>query len=460
MRFLLTLFMNILLVTSLFAQVATTALTPKPGFEDRIRKAVDDIWLIDTHEHLYTEEERIESGPHDVYYMFMPYARNLLSKSGMSDQDYQMIQNKDIPIQERWKVISPYWKFVRSTGYGRAAILAANDIFGIPDINDNTYLELSQKINESNKPGWFKHVLKDKARIEISIVDRRLNKEQLEKSKDFFLHVDRFQHFVWVLSGADIRKVANRWGIEKVRTLDDYLKGLNNAFSHSIDLGMVGVKCALAYERILHYEDVPREEAEQVFNKLISSDSPEKDMPFEEVKPLQDYMMHRVLDLTRDHNYPFQIHTGINSTRNPLRNSSPAHLHNLFLEYPDVKFCIFHGSYPYGGELAALANCFQNVYIDMTWLYVISPSYAKRYLHEWIETVPVNKIMAFGGDYRYVELAYAHAKMAREIVSDVLIEKVVDRYFTEKEAIYIAKRILRENAIEVLNLENRLAAGK
>jgi hypothetical protein len=60
--------------------------------------------------------------------------------------------------------------------------------------------------------------------------------------------------------------------------------------------------------------------------------------------------------------------------------------------------------------------------------------------------------MAFGGDYSFVEAVYAHAVMARQVVSKVLIAKVKDRYLTEKEAVDIANMILRENAIQVFNL--------
>ena len=91
----------------------------------------------------------------------------------------------------------------------------------------------------------------------------------------------------------------------------------------------------------------------------------------------------------------------------------------------------------------------------MCWSYVISPSYSKRYLHEWIETVPANKIMGFGGDYDFVEAVYAHSVMARQIIADVLIEKVRDRYLSEDEAIVIARMLLRENAMNVFKLNNR-----
>ncbi|MFA5816766.1 MAG: amidohydrolase family protein [Bacteroidales bacterium] len=146
-----------------------------------------------------------------------------------------------------------------------------------------------------------------------------------------------------------------------------------------------------------------------------------------------------------------QIHTGLNG--GDIENSKPTHLVNLFQEYPDVKFILFHGAYPYGGELAVLAKKFTNVYIDMCWLYIISPSYSERYLHEWLETVPANKIMAFGGDFLHVEGVYSHLLLAKQIVSNVLIDKVKDGYLTENEAIKIAQMIFHDNAVRILNLK-------
>ena len=73
------------------------------------------------------------------------------------------------------------------------------------------------------------------------------------------------------------------------------------------------------------------------------------------------------------------------------------HLVNLFIEYREAKFDLFHGGYPYTGELLALAKNFPNVYLDLCWLHIISPTAAVCMLHEAIETVPVNKIFAFGG---------------------------------------------------------------
>ena len=73
-------------------------------------------------------------------------------------------------------------------------------------------------------------------------------------------------------------------------------------------------------------------------------------------------------------------------------------------------------------------------------------------LHEWIETVPGNKIFGFGGDYGFVEGIYGHSVIARENVAQVLAEKVEEGYFDESEAIESGKKILRDNAYEFFRI--------
>jgi hypothetical protein len=62
-----------------------------------------------------------------------------------------------------------------------------------------------------------------------------------------------------------------------------------------------------------------------------------------------------------------------------------------------------------------------------------------------LETVPANKIFGYGGDYRYPELSYAHAKMARQNIARVMAEKVADGFFNETEAVGIARMMLHDN---------------
>ena len=222
-----------------------------------------------------------------------------------------------------------------------------------------------------------------------------------------------------------------------------------------MDAGMVAVKSALAYNRRIFYRNTGKEEAAAVFKDLLDANGGSP-MDFEQVKPFQDYMMHSVLDHALKQKLPVQIHTGLLAgNSNEIRNSQATDLTNLFTSYPGIKFCILHSSYPYGGELSVLAKNYPNVYIDMCWSQIISHYYCERFLHEWLETVPASKIMAFGGDYNHVESVYGHSVMAREVVSRVLIDKVRAGYFTENEAIDLANKLLRENALEIFSLRGK-----
>jgi predicted TIM-barrel fold metal-dependent hydrolase len=166
--------------------------------------------------------------------------------------------------------------------------------------------------------------------------------------------------------------------------------------------------------------------------------------------------MHQVIRQALEHGLPIQVHTGLQEgVGNMLSNAQPLHLADLFLEYRQVKFDLFHAGYPYSGEVACLAKNFPNVWADLCWMWIISPSAGRRILHEWIETIPSNKILGFGGDYRFVEGSYAHSRMAREGVTQVLTQKIEEGYLTEEEAVEMGRKILRENAWDLFGLERR-----
>lgn len=323
-----------------------------------------------------------------------------------------------------------------------------DQLYGIKELNNETVVELSEAIRKSYNEDWYNYVLKEKANIKYAIMDVGSHRMKDE----MFRYVEKFDQFIRINSKKDLKFVENKFSIE-IKSLDAFVTTLEKSFKEALDRGIVGVKSAAAYHRILKYENVSQDQAEEVFDKLMELDT-NNYLEFDAVKPLQDYMMHQIIQQARKHQIPIQLHTGLHAgDGNFISNSNPALLTNLFLEYRDVNFVLLHGSYPFGGELSALAKSFRNVFLDMSWIYVISPSYAERYLHEWLETVPSNKIMAFGGDYHNVENTYGHSLMARAVVSKVLIEKVRTGYLTETEATQIARRILQTNVIDIFRIE-------
>lgn len=432
---------------SIYAQILLRPM-PEEGYQLRIKKFVDSIELVDTHEHLMAEQSAGTHTPIDFMLLLAHYADDDIKSAGMSKPQFAELLSDKYAVTEKWEIVKPYWEASKNTTYNRAVLLAIDELFDIGELNDNTVEVLSEKLRNSYDGTWYDYVLKEKAKIKYAIQDVGSRREE----DSMFRYVEKFDQFIRIQSKQDVLALEKSFTM-KISNLDSYVDMLTKAFEQAIERGIVGVKSALAYHRPLNYENVTKEAADKVFSRLMESDE-DSVFSFEEAKPFQDFIMHQIIQLVRKHDLPFQFHTGLQSgDGNIIDNANPSHLANLFLEYRDVRFVLFHGGFPYGGILSTQAKSFRNVYIDMCWSAVISPSYSERYLHEWIETVPSNKIMAFGGDYHNVESTFAHSLIARGIVSKVLIEKVESGYLTEAEALEIAKRILHDNAIDLFKIE-------
>ncbi len=436
---------------------------------ERIRAEVESISLVDTHEQTMPEAERNEYAV-DFGYLFAHYNSSDLVSAGMPPRLMEAVrlpmhyyrlrhikrlnlhrsipepEREDMSLEERWQALEPYWEAIRNTAYAKETLIAVRDLFGIEDLNRETYVPLSKAIADSRRPGWYRHVMKEKANIAVAVTDSQMT----DVDGEIFAPVMRLDHFIGVRSRADLAFLERESGTV-IHSLDDLVRAMRVVLEKYVAGGVVGIKSGLAYERTLQYDKVTRNEAETVFNRIAGhlGEGPS----WREAKPLQDYMMHQIIRATIEAGLPMQIHTGLQEgNENIITNANPTHLVNLFVEYREAKFDLFHGGYPYIHEWATLAKNFANVYADMAWVHIISPSIGRSLLHELIETVPGNKIMACGGDAVTVEMAYGHARMAREVVARVLVEKVEEGYLTEDEAIRLAGKMLRDNPAALFGL--------
>lgn len=445
--------------------MASSALEP-------IRDAIERQPLVDTHEHFYAESFQNAQRLDLFSSWLVHYASADLVSAGMPLSTLVELRDSSRPLDERWAKFAPYWEHSRTTGYGRALLIAARDLYGVEDINERSWLGLSEAITASNRPGWYRQVLRERAGIEVSILDVRREGTNAEPTfqdvlagevdDDLFVRAVRFTHFITPSSRRDLRDL-ERATSRSIHSVDDLVRALEVAVDKVMERGqMVAMKNALAYNRTLVWEKATHHDAEVAFGKVTAylDEVTERKHPtvigasWVELKPLQDYMMHQTIRLAIEHGVPMQIHTGLQEGNgNVLANARPTGLTNLFLEYPEARFDLFHAGYPYSGEVAALAKNFSNVYADLCWVHIISPTVGQRVLREWIETIPGNKIFAFGGDYRFVEGAYAHARMARACVTRVLTEAVDDGYLDLDEALALARKLLHDNAAEFFRID-------
>ncbi len=420
---------------------------------EQLLEYIGGLQIVDTHEHLPMEVDRPKET--DVLSEWLAhYFSNDLVSAGLSADALETVQDSSQDLLMRWKVVEPYWHVARFTGYGRALDLAARDLYGINGVSGKTIGPLNEAfVAAREKGGHYQYVLKDKSRIALAIVD-----SDPDCDREFFASAVRLDEFICPAHRRDIVRI----GLEldmSIHNLDDLKEAMRRRLKEAFDhRGCVTLKCGLAYKRTLYFDKAGTAEAERQFNELFANEhSPDRRGDIKIGKAFQDHMMHYLLGLADRQGLPFQFHTGIQEgSGNVVADANPVHLTNLFLEYENVKFDIFHMGYPYLMELSNLAKNFRNVFIDMCWGHIISPEAARRGLVEWLDAVPANKISAFGGDYAFVDGVYGHQKLARENVAAALAQKVTDGVFDLDRARETAGWLFVDNPARLFNLASRL----
>ena len=427
-------------------------MSPSADLRQRLDDAIQALPAIDTHEHI-PDESTLARDRLGFFSFFDHYVSSDLVSAGMPRETLNVIRDPSngLGTEGRWSLIDPFWPHARTTGYGRAMLEYMRDLFGVEDINGETVVELDRRIREAHQPGWYHTVLREKANIDKALVIIWPG-GSVDVDQELFRAVPILDHYAIAGTRTELSALEKQSNAS-IQTLDQLLAAQEAKLDEFTGKGIIAVKIFLAYRRPLFFERIPKATAARAFDRLWLSQT--QDLAFDDLKPLQDFMTRNLVGLAADRRLPIQIHTGMQEGNgNYLENSNPLHLSNLFMEFGDARFDIFHAGYPFTSEVAVLAKNFPNVYADLCWVHAISPTVAIRTLHEWLETIPTNKIFAFGGDSNYVEGAYGHGKVARRIVQQVLTEKVESGYLSEDEALSAACRLLRENAAGLFGLSS------
>jgi predicted TIM-barrel fold metal-dependent hydrolase len=418
---------------------------------------LSDIAILDTHEHLAPESQRAsaDGGGDALATIFSHYASTDLCCAGLSKGDLEVIRDADRPLATRWQLVEPHWNSIRNTGYGHALLVAARDLYDVRDINGETIAELDERMRAASVLGLYSWVL-ERANIRLAIV-QDLDEGALPLACDpagCTRKVIKGHPLVLPRSQQELDFIARSVERPPVHCLSDWLDVCEAVFGLAPEA--VGLKLPHAYVRTLATAKPTFHEAESVFNKIERKRElyqVDESVSWEEAKPLQDYLVRHLIGMATKHDLPIQIHTGIlEGTFGDVRNAHPYHLVPLLLDYREARFVLFHGGYPWIHEFAVLGKSFPNAWLDLSWLWVISPSAGRTLLHELVETVPSNKVCGFGGDYIFIEGVYGYARMALENISRVLQEKVQERWFTEAEAVAYAQAILHDNATSLYHV--------
>jgi len=429
---------------------------------DKIFEFANTIKIVDTHEHLFSTEAKWlahGNGKWDVLqeYLFHYFCWDLVS-AGLPMTDLEKVRWTDTPIVEKWDLIKKYWKFAQHTGYARALNIAAKKRYQISSINGDTIEELNNAFQIQRVPGAYKKVLNDLSNIKTGLLDsiKAYDDNDLDCDHEFFKPVFNTVSLVVPESSQHIFDLELKTNI-RITSFNAYLESCTVMLERALLKGAVALKSDIAYKRSLLFERATKAIAEEEFNQFLGSllrDGGRDGKNMFLGENAQNYIMHYILELANKKQLVYQIHTGyLEGAGNYLNWADPTHLTNLFIQYSDVKFAVFHIGYPFHHKISALAKNFHNVFIDMCWVHILSPVACVNALAEWLETVPYNKICGFGGDTLILDAVYGHRVMALENISQALAKKIDQGKFNLDEAKNIIRHILHDNAVNLYQLK-------
>ncbi|MCL2495090.1 MAG: amidohydrolase family protein [Oscillospiraceae bacterium] len=396
--------------------------------------------VIDTHEHLPLKAHFQGKKPDILADYLSHYISSDLRAAGMTLEDYDRARDAGIDLMERWTLLEPWLDQVRNTSYYKSLQIAMRKIHGIDDMTGDTIRALNESFVKSvSDPEYKRRIMKDMCHIEKSIDCVGDDPEFLDDlatpaPDEFFARTFYPEAF------------AMPWVTVEQKNLDDYCEAYRARYELFKGAGAVALKIAMAYDRTLHIAEVGYDEAAALF---AAYDNNSGRFP----QPLQDYMLRYALTLADEDGFPVQIHTGIQEGMfNDIENSNPMLLKNIFRQYPNVPFDLFHIGYPYQSELITLAKYHPNVHIDMCWANIISPFASRNFFREALDVIPYTKIFAFGGDYLFFDGVVGHLQLAKQNICEVLAEKVDRGEYNMALAEKILRAVFYGNAKRVFGL--------
>ena len=401
------------------------------GLQLQLEKELESLEIISCHEHhLIPEDGELVTLDYIFQNSYVGWCGEKLGKS----------------VEEREFFI----RRVGTNSYYRWLLSSLQKLYGFAgEIDAQKWDNISGRISEKHaSPDWYFTVLHEYGSIKRAILDAYWDPGSNNGHPEVYFPTFRINALVMSHNpvvrdhnGNNAWELFSPYGMVPTN-FSEYLEAIEALLTIKKNLGCVALKSALAYDRTLTFDCPAREDAEAVFNTEVDIYSPQ-------AKAFQNYVFHFIVERAGELGLPVQCHVGLGK----LEGSNPMNLLPVIEKYPKTKFVLFHGGFPWVHEIGGLLHNYDNVYGDLVWLPLISPTAAIQGLHEWIEVARTSEKITWGGDCWTPEETYGAVLALRHVVARVLSEKITEGYFGYQRAFELAQQIFSTNALRLYRLE-------
>ena len=393
-----------------------------------LRAYADTLPIIDAHEHFISEPRHVQHYLSFFHYLTSYLQWDLYSAGMPKEMLWHYPTNED--EETRWfEAIEPLWPYVKHGSYARPIRLAWREFYGIADLTRSTYLEIGRQMRHNNYPGRYDAIF-NQARI-CAIINQSPD-HPFDDPR--FIYGRPFQYF----AEADLTAF---FADHPSAALEDLLGEIDTSLRAAKQRGARSAKFFSA--NLMHPPDADRA-AQQV--AAIKQGRPV------DWEVLWTFLYDYSIGQCRVHDLVAAIHTGVWTD---LNKQTPELIFPVVERHPETRFDVYHMGMPYVRQCAFLGKNYPNVSLNLCWAYAVSETIAQQGLDEWLDLVPVNKLIGFGGDLITIpEHVWGQLAVAKEVIARVLTERITRQRLDKDEAKMLMRLWFYENPKRIYQLDH------
>ena len=406
----------------------------------RMLEAAEQTPVVDVHERLVPESERVNQRV-DFLAWLLAYARPELQSLGLGAERLSTLGDVQADPRERWASLAPVWPYVRTTAAGRTVLRVAWELFGVDEVNERTWKDISARMWKASEKGFYRELLAERANVRMTLVDNQVD----PATRACCAPVVNCDRLLMPLCRTHLEELSSQLDVQFSSDLNLLDALVSQSVQRDLDAGCVAFKVGVLPE----VAEPAEEHVSWALGRVLNRESagPEEAVPVE--PSLHGYLLHRFLAAVAPSGCPVQVYVDSEVTVERLRS--------LVRGYEQVPFACLYAGGANPVSLLRLARALPNVTLAMAEPWRLAPALALQSLRSWLQGVPLSKIFAVAGSATMVEAVCAQAMRVRERVAALLAEMVASGDLDEGDALLVLERILHGNAWEYFRLEGSRA---
>jgi glucuronate isomerase len=426
------------------------------ALRQRLFEKLDSIRLIDPHSHIEPKSAASKTLADILGYH---YYTELAHSAGMPRAD---IEQPNLDPKEKVHRIVERIEPLRNTIQYSWLLELAREFFDFPAEAELTtanweslYDSAARKMAE---PNWEQQVL-DRTKLDAVFLTNNFDDPLTGFDTKRYIPCLRTDDLVFQLGTPEVRQRLEKATDTDVRDAKTLRSAIGRLFMRFTSKGARA--CAIS----LPPDFAPQRPESSAVDPAISATFAMTDpsVVTKEKRTLANFVFWTLAEFCDEYKLPFDLMIGVNRAvyrsgvyqGQDLYDSrvSLIQYQELFNAFPNVTFPISVLASVTNQELVSYAWIFPNVVTNGHWWYSNTPSYIEHDAAARLEAVPQTKQIGYYSDAYKLEFCLPKFAMYKRILANILAERfVIERRWSEQQAVDLARKVLRGNVEQIFNI--------